>query len=79
MATAPSPPRGNGSGNGNGRLPPKRGQIKAQIFEGFVKTLSSAAAKAGNAIGLGSTGATSGTGSPPPSGYNSEGNANNPS
>ncbi|KAI6685738.1 hypothetical protein NL676_031651 [Syzygium grande] len=69
MATAPSPPRGNGQA----RLPPKRGQIKAHIFEGLVKTLSSAAAKAGNAIGLGSAGDTSSAGSPPPSGYNSDG------
>lgn len=75
MATAPSPPRGKS----NARLPPKRGQIKAQIFDGLVKTVSSAAAKAGTAIGLGSNGDTSGTGSPPPSGYNSDGNANNPS
>ncbi|KAI3411358.1 uncharacterized protein J3R85_018067 [Psidium guajava] len=75
MATAPSPPRGNG----NPRLPPKRGQIKAQIFEDLVKSVSSAAARAGNLIGLGNTGETSGTGSSPPSGYNSDGNANNPS
>ncbi|KAF8039765.1 hypothetical protein BT93_B2090 [Corymbia citriodora subsp. variegata] len=73
MATAPSPPRGNA----NARLPPKRGQIKAHIFEGLVKTVTSAAAKAGNAIGLGNAGATSAAGSPPPSGYNSDGNANN--
>ncbi|KAI3411357.1 ADH_N domain-containing protein [Psidium guajava] len=55
MTTAPSPPPPRG--NSNPRLPPKRGQIKAQIFKGLVKSVSSAAARAGNFIGLGSTGA----------------------
>ncbi|KAJ9698257.1 hypothetical protein PVL29_007370 [Vitis rotundifolia] len=37
---------------GNTNLPPKRGQIKVQIFESFKETLVSTASKAGEALGI---------------------------
>ncbi|XVE59146.1 hypothetical protein DITRI_Ditri05aG0022200 [Diplodiscus trichospermus] len=62
------------------QVPPRRGQIKAQIFESMVKTVVSAASKAKEALGKnkgdGSDGrcSSSTTTTPPQSGYNSEGN-----
>ncbi|GMP89122.1 hypothetical protein CsSME_00040825 [Camellia sinensis var. sinensis] len=82
MATTPSnPPKS---------LPPKRGQIKAQIFASCVHKLASITSKAGEALGkIGSGGGGGGgggggsgngrgsstSGTPPPSTYNSDGNA----
>ncbi|TKY48482.1 hypothetical protein E2542_SST25901 [Spatholobus suberectus] len=59
-------------------LPPKRGQIKAQIFNSLVNSVTSTIAKTGeslrNVIGNGG-GSGSATSTPPPSGYNSESNS----
>ncbi|EXC33215.1 hypothetical protein L484_011192 [Morus notabilis] len=49
-------------------IPPKRGQIKAQIFESLVKTVVSMASGAG---AHSATGETSASTAPPPSSYNS--------
>ncbi|KAI3461485.1 hypothetical protein Pfo_018148 [Paulownia fortunei] len=79
MATAPpNPPR-----NQNVTLPPKRGRVKAQIFESLAGTVSYVASKARQAlakIGGGGGGgssdsstSTSTTTSPPPSAYASDG------
>lgn len=65
-------------------LPPKRGQIKAQIFSSLVDSVSSTISKTGESIrnvfeksggdsGSGSASASSAS-TPPPSGYNSETN-----
>lgn len=55
-------------------LPPKRGQIKAQIVSSFVKFVTSTATKGGKVMnGYGDNdggGSTSST--PPPSAYNSD-------
>ncbi|KAL7173576.1 hypothetical protein ACSBR2_032937 [Camellia fascicularis] len=76
--TPPNPPKS---------LPPKRGQIKAQIFASCVNKIASITSKAGEALGKnrsgggrGGGGGGSGSGSftsgtPPPSTYNSDGNA----
>ncbi|OWM67952.1 hypothetical protein CDL15_Pgr017520 [Punica granatum] len=60
------------------RLPPKRGQIKAQILESMVKTAWSAASKAGAFLGIrkgggSSTSSASDNESPLLSSYNSDG------
>lgn len=63
------------------QFPPRRGQIKAQIFRSMVKTVVSAASKAEEALGKnkgkGSDGksCSSATTTPPESGYNTEGNS----
>ncbi|GMP89121.1 hypothetical protein CsSME_00040824 [Camellia sinensis var. sinensis] len=73
--TPPNPPKS---------LPPKRGQIKAQIFASCVHKIASITSKAGEALGKirsgggGRGGSGSGSftsGTPPPSTYNSDGNA----
>ncbi|KAG5566834.1 hypothetical protein RHGRI_002395 [Rhododendron griersonianum] len=74
MATSPSKDS-NPSNKQSTSFPPKRGQIKARIFESLVKTLSSVALKTGEALGRirkegGGGGSTSD--SPPPSTYNSD-------
>jgi hypothetical protein len=63
-------------------FPPKRGQIKAQIFESLAKTVVSRASKLGKAVGriIGEGGSGSGSGgsassTPPLSAYNSDGNS----
>ncbi|XWS53226.1 hypothetical protein CRYUN_Cryun11dG0139700 [Craigia yunnanensis] len=61
------------------QFPPRRGQIKAHIFESLVKTVVSAASKAKEALGKNKEGSdgkssSSTTTTPPQSGYNSEGN-----
>ncbi|XWS28921.1 hypothetical protein CRYUN_Cryun25bG0113400 [Craigia yunnanensis] len=62
------------------QIPPRRGQIKAQIFESMVKTVSSAASKAKEALrkskeeGNEGKSSSSTTTNPPQSGYNSEEN-----
>ena len=61
-------------------FPPKRGQIKAQIFESLTKTVVSRASKLGKAVGriIGEGGSGSGgsaSSTPPPSAYNSDGNS----
>ncbi|OMO91437.1 hypothetical protein COLO4_18387 [Corchorus olitorius] len=73
MATAPTYPQRK---NRETSLPPKRGQVKAQIFESMAKTVVSAfKAFVGNK-GEGSDGksSSSATTTPPESGYNSAGN-----
>ena len=60
-------------------FPPKRGQIKAEIFNGLVTTVVSTISKVGesvrNIIGNGGNkGGGSESSTPPPSTYNSEGN-----
>ncbi|KOM44234.1 hypothetical protein LR48_Vigan05g183900, partial [Vigna angularis] len=63
-------------------LPPKRGQIKAQIFSSLVDSVSSTISKTGESIlnVFGKSGGDSGSASassastPTPSGYNSETN-----
>lgn len=74
----------------NASLPPKRGQIKAQIFESLVETVVSAVSRVGEALGRirgegsSSSGGSSVTLTPPestasstphPSAYNSDGTA----
>lgn len=60
------------------RFPPKRGQVKAQIFESFSETVSFAVSKAGEVLakikggGGGSDSSTSFTASPPLSEYASD-------
>ncbi|PSS28945.1 Junctophilin-1 like [Actinidia chinensis var. chinensis] len=72
---ASTPP--NPSKKQNPSFPPKRGQIKAQIFESWVNALSLAVSKAGEALGrirrggVGSSGGSTSE-SPPPSAYNSD-------
>ncbi len=67
-------------------LPPKRGQVKAHIFESFVNTVVSAVSvvsvvsKVGEKIvgrirGEGGSGGNSASSTPPPSSYNSDGNS----
>ncbi|KAF3453976.1 hypothetical protein FNV43_RR04418 [Rhamnella rubrinervis] len=54
------------------RVPPKRGQIKGQIFENLIKSVVSMVSKAGE---TGETsGGTSASATPPASAYNSDGN-----
>ncbi|XP_021889791.1 uncharacterized protein LOC110808571 [Carica papaya] len=57
-------------------LPPRRGQVKAQIFESFVKNVTYAATKLNKAIvrnlGGGEKGSSDSSTTPPPSGYNSD-------
>ncbi|KAA8543980.1 hypothetical protein F0562_021843 [Nyssa sinensis] len=76
MATASSNP----SKKQNTNAPPKRGQIKAQMFESFVQTVTSVVSKAKEALGnirrgSGSDSSSAST-SPLPSAYNSDGNSN---
>ncbi|KAI8573775.1 hypothetical protein RHMOL_Rhmol01G0302200 [Rhododendron molle] len=76
MATSPSKDS-NPSNKPTTSLPPKRGQIKARIFESLVKTISSVASKTGEALGRirkegGGSGSGSNSDSPPPSTYNSD-------
>ncbi|GFY93109.1 hypothetical protein Acr_08g0015050 [Actinidia rufa] len=72
---ASTPP--NPSKKQNPSFPPKRGQIKAQIFGSWVNALSLAVSKAGEALGRirrgggGSSGGSTSE-SPPPSAYNSD-------
>ncbi|KAK2975365.1 hypothetical protein RJ640_012376 [Escallonia rubra] len=58
-------------------LPPKRGMITEQIVEGIADTVASAAAKTAKAVCSmwkgGGSGASSGSASPPTSGYNTDG------
>ncbi|KAK2985585.1 hypothetical protein RJ640_025018 [Escallonia rubra] len=58
-------------------LPPKRGMITEQIVEGIANTVASAAAKTAKAVSSmwkgGGSGASSGSASPPTSGYNTDG------
>nr|POE78872.1 hypothetical protein CFP56_69279 [Quercus suber] len=54
------------------RLPPKRGQIKARIFESFVKKVASTASKLVKIGGKG--GGSEGSASSKSSAYNSEAN-----
>lgn len=66
-----TPPR-----NQTPNLPPKRGKIKAQIFESIGETIATAASKAGEALGFikkeeGGGGSVSATSTPPA--YNSDG------
>ncbi|XVF05625.1 hypothetical protein REPUB_Repub05bG0188900 [Reevesia pubescens] len=62
------------------QFPPRRGQIKAQIFESMVKTVVSVASKAKEALGKNKVERSDGksssstTTTPPQSAYNSEGN-----
>ncbi|KAK8641536.1 hypothetical protein V6N13_010934 [Hibiscus sabdariffa] len=62
------------------QFPPRRGGVKAHIFKSIAKTVASAASKAREAMaknkGEGSDGksSSSGTSTPPQSGYGSEGN-----
>ncbi|KAJ1395111.1 hypothetical protein SESBI_33638 [Sesbania bispinosa] len=71
MSTASSTPQKK-----KASFPPKRGQIKAEIFNGFVSSVASTVSKVGeslrNVIGNGGGSASS---TPPPSGYNSESNS----
>lgn len=70
MATTSSTPLNNNKKS----FPPKRGQIKAQIFESLAAAVSSMASKAGEALGIiREGGGTSATASPAPSSYNSDG------
>ncbi|QHN76984.1 hypothetical protein HN51_054422 [Arachis hypogaea] len=60
-------------------FPPKRGQIKAEIFNGLASSVVSTVSRVGeslrNMIGNGGTSpSSSSTSTPPPSAYNSEGN-----
>ncbi|RDX96567.1 hypothetical protein CR513_20760, partial [Mucuna pruriens] len=59
-------------------LPPKRGQIKAQVFNSLVNSVASAISKTReslrNVIANGG-GSGSASSTPPPSGYNSEANS----
>ncbi|KAH7863797.1 hypothetical protein Vadar_022130 [Vaccinium darrowii] len=75
MATTPSKDS-NTSNQRSASLPPKRGQIKARIFESLVKTISSVASKTGEKLGMtqgeGGGGSSSASNSPPPSTYNSD-------
>ncbi|KAM7527868.1 hypothetical protein LguiB_031278 [Lonicera macranthoides] len=72
MATNSSIPARNQTPN----PPPKRGKIKAQIFESIGETIITAASKAGEALGLikkeGGGGGSVSTSSNP-SAYNSDG------
>lgn len=78
MATgSPSPLK-----KGNSGLPPKRGQIKAQIFESLKKAVLSVASKSGETLGIrrssgghGDASGSSASATPPPSGYNSDWNS----
>lgn len=81
MATSPlNPPRRQNNIN---QLPPKRGRIKAQIFESLAGTVYDVAAKAGEALAKiplgnggrdgGGSNSTSAATSPPPSAYDSDG------
>jgi hypothetical protein len=55
---------------------PKRGQVKAQMFDSLAKTLVSAASKVGKALGgAAGSGGNSAATTPPPSAYNSDGNS----
>ncbi|KAK4606268.1 hypothetical protein RGQ29_000501 [Quercus rubra] len=60
----------------NSKLPPKRGQIKARIFESFVKKVVSTASKLVKIGGKGgcSESSASSKSTPPSSAYNSEAN-----
>uniref|UniRef100_A0A2N9G949 Uncharacterized protein n=1 Tax=Fagus sylvatica TaxID=28930 RepID=A0A2N9G949_FAGSY len=65
--------------NNTTSCPPKRGQIKAQIFGSLAKTAVSAASKVGKAVGrIIGEGGNGGTASstPPPSPNSSDGNSN---
>ncbi|OIV99354.1 hypothetical protein TanjilG_17164 [Lupinus angustifolius] len=54
-------------------LPPKRGQIKAQIFSSFVKFVTSKGGKVTENIGNNNSGGSAFSSStPPPSAYNSD-------
>lgn len=55
-------------------FPPKRGKIKAQIFNSLVKIVTSTVSKAGKFKGSGgdNSGGDSATSTPPPSDYNSD-------
>ena len=56
-------------------FPPKRGQIKAEIFNGLVTTVVSTISKVGESVrNIIGNGGGSESSTPPPSTYNSEGN-----
>ena len=62
------------------RLPPQRGQVKAQIFESVVNTVVSVVSIVrekivGRIRGEGGSGGNSASSTPPPSSYNSDGNS----
>lgn len=72
MATASTTPQGK---NKETLFPPRRGQIKAQIFGTVVKAVVSAVSKAKKGEDSdGTSTSTSTTTTPQQSGYNSEGN-----
>lgn len=61
------------SNNKKKQFPPKRGQIKEEIFKGFAANLSSLATKAGEVVSKIKQGNTnSASASPPTSSYNSD-------
>lgn len=81
MATVSAPSATSQNDRNRTTLPPRRGQIKAQIFESMVKAAKAAAAAAAAAfLGIrNSRGDSSNSDdTPPPSTYNSDGNANLP-
>ena len=65
------------SSSKNTNFPPKRGQIKAQIFGSLANSVVAAASKVGGAVGRmigeGGNGRNSASSTPPPSAYNSDG------
>ncbi|XP_023878039.1 uncharacterized protein LOC111990497 [Quercus suber] len=67
------------SSSKNTNFPPKRGQIKAQIFGSLANSVVSAASKVGGAVGrmIGEVGSgrNSASSTPPPSAYNSDGSS----
>ncbi|KAL0370044.1 UNVERIFIED_CONTAM: hypothetical protein Sangu_0322500 [Sesamum angustifolium] len=75
MATAPSAPRPTKNKEG-ATLPPRRGRVKAQIFQSLAEAVSSLASKAISKIGGGggdSSTHSSTAMSGPPSAYASDG------
>ncbi|KAG2673667.1 hypothetical protein I3843_13G090100 [Carya illinoinensis] len=60
-------------------FPPRRGQVKAQIFESLAKKVVSAVSKVGEALGMNrgndGNGGASASSTPPPSSYNSDVNS----
>lgn len=72
--STPSPPPTPQKIKGETRVPPRRGKIKAQIFESLYKTVVSAASKAFG----GNRRDSNDSATPPLSTYNSDGNADLP-
>lgn len=78
MATVSAPSATSQNDRNRTTLPPRRGQIKAQIFESMVKAAKAAAAAAFLGIRNSRGDSSNSDDTPPPSTYNSDGNANLP-